>query len=288
MAVKQAKVMATTTAVATVPKKEIGMVLDYGTDAGIGFENQTAADFTIPRIMVLQDNSKLCKSSEKARPGMFYNTVTEELFPGKEGVLFVPVVTKHVFNEWIPRKKGGGFVGSHDPLSPEVVKAKADFAASTDPEKRYGDYYMPNGNELVETFDVYAVTLDGDGQPAGPAIISFVSKKIKPYKGWITRLSMFTVKTPSGNKQRPPLFAHRTRLVAFLDKNADGEFYNFVLQPADDNNLQASLLPPGHAAMEAAMDLKAIVDQGRAKAHEEGATEVEATVSAGTDPNWQA
>ena len=83
---------------------------DYGSHAAEGFENQTQEDLKIPFLSVLQSNSPQCDDENfpDARPGMIFNSVTEELADGKEGVVFVPATTDHVYTEWVPIDDGGG------------------------------------------------------------------------------------------------------------------------------------------------------------------------------------
>ena len=248
----------------SAPLPPPAMVIDYGGDVGAGFENQSQSDMLIPRLVVLQALSPQCSDREDCRPGMLWNTVTETPVSGTKGVVFVPATTKHLWNEWVPREKGGGMAGQH---SPEATVVRQAIAQS----REFGKYNTPNGNQLVETFDIYAVLLDENNQPESMAVISFTSAKIKVYKQFNTKLNMFTVKAPDGRKVRPPLFAHKVRLVTVKEKNNKGEFYVFDLQPAD-GSVAESLLPPGHAALEAAKELRSVVDRGEVKVADENAT----------------
>ncbi len=265
---------------ATTGAGAVGSVIDYGQDAGAGYEGQTKDDLSVPFINVLQSNSPEVTEREGAKPGMLYNTVTEEF--GKD-VVFVPACTDHVFVEWTPRVKGGGFVGVHKLDSPVVKAAKA---AST----KYGKYSTPAGNDLVETFYVYAVTLDAEDQPTGMAVLGFTSTKIGEYKRWNTKISMFMVPGPNGTKQRPPMFAHRVHLSTFKDRNEKGEFFNITLRPAK-GDLAQSLLPPGHPAIESARELRKLVNEGFAKAAYSTAAQDEAPASPSgkggdNNPDW--
>ena len=257
--------------VQTAPQ-QLAPVADYGADAGAGFENQGREDISIPFLSLLQANSPEISEIEAAKPGMLFNTVTREL--AKE-VTIVPATTRHQFVEWVPRDKGGGFVQARTASDPDV---QAAIGAS----KSFGDYMLPNGNELVETFYVYAVVLDAEGQPNGFVTIGFTSTKIKVYKNWNTTIRMFQVKTSDGRKIAPPLFAHTVKVSSKPDKNAKGVFANFSLTPAK-GTLAESLLPPDHPAFLAAKELRTMVDQGLAKA----AYESQTTPAEGAkDPDW--
>ena len=139
------------TAIAEMPKPGALVEYEYGEDEGKGYEHQSAADTRIPIIAQMQDLSPPVKS-RKANVGDFFNSVTEQIWPGNEGFLFVPATTRHVFVEWVPRDKGGGYRGQHQPDSDVVMAAIA--AAKKDPDAKFGEYSTPDGNELQETFYV--------------------------------------------------------------------------------------------------------------------------------------
>jgi hypothetical protein len=249
---------------------------DYGADAGVGFENQTRADISIPFLTVLQALSPQITSMEAAKPGMLFNTVTDELVDGKTGRVFVPATTKHQYVEWVPREKGGGFVAAHEADSEVVKQAMAG-------SKDFGKYTTPNGNQLQETFYIYGMLLDEADQPAEMAVIGFTSTKIGVYRRWNTKVNMFTLPQPDGRKVRPPLFAHKVRITTVKEKNNKGEFFNFELQPAN-GSVAASLLPPGHAALEAAKQLRDMIVSGTAKA--DYASQQPEAAGTAADPNW--
>jgi hypothetical protein len=213
---------------------------DYGDSAGAGFDNQTNEDVSIPFLGVLQSNSPQVASRENriegARPGDLINTVTNEVFDGGKGVYFQPSDTSHVFVEWKPRDAGGGFVAIHALDSPVVAQAKKESTV-------FGKYKTPAGNDLIETFYITGMihrSLNIDEQAAGsiePAVIAFSSTKIKVYKSIMTRLRTF-------QNGKPPLFAHRLIITTSGEKNDRGEFYNFSVKPAVNNDLAQSLIPP--------------------------------------------
>lgn len=233
-------------------------VFDYGDDAGEGFSGQSGADIAIPFITVLQKMSPQCDTDgtplEGAKPGMLFNTVTEEMWTAEEGLIFVPAYTQNVFVEWVPRKKGGGFVGIHN-ISSEVV-TKAVAAA-----EEFGKYTVEE-NELQETFYVYGVLLDSNSEPLQMITIAFTSTKIGVYKKWNTKINMFLQK---GSTQRPPLFAHRVRLTTVRQENSEGVYHNFVLSPLNDD-IRSSLSAPGSVALEAGRKCLEMVKSGAARA----------------------
>ncbi len=247
-------------------------VFDYGEDAGSGYENQTAKDIAIPFLNVLQSNSPICSEEDSgARPGMLMNSVTNELFSGKEGIGFVPVTTRHSFVEWVPRDQGGGYVGEYAIDAPEVARARQQAGG------KLGKLRLENGNDLIETFTIIGIKLDDEGAPEGPMIVAASSTKIKPYRGLMTRLRTYLHPTPNGRKVQPPLFAHKVSIKTEKQSNNKGEFFNFVFAPLN-GTVADSLTPPDSSIMEAARDLKTAFDTGAVRA----ATETQTQTTAGT------
>ena len=243
------------------PTAGVPATFDFAEDAGLGYENQTNADIAIPFLNVLQKGSPQIDAEDSPyKPGMLFNTVTEEAYKGSEGLTIVPVTTEHVFVEWIPRDNGGGFVGVHKPDSPVVMKAKAE-------SKKYGKYKTPAGNDLVDTFQLYAIKAD---DPEDFFIIPLTSTKIKPYKTWNTKVKKFNPR-PFGIDCKLPMFCHRVKLTTV--KEVRGEYTSYTLE---FNPLNAatethpaiwnSMIGTKHPAYVAAKEFLAAIQSGIAKA----------------------
>lgn len=246
----------------TKKSTEVAKVHDYGANAGAGWENTDQTDFQIPFLNQLQALSPQCEDGgdrevAEAKPGMFFNNVTEELMTGD--VHFVMALTQHTYVEWLPEISGGGFVGEHEINSPVVAKAKAE-------AKNQLELQTPEGNDLVETYKVYALLMDGPNAESfkDQVVISFSKTKIKRYKQIMTRLR--TVK----NSQSIPLFAHRLVMTSTNEKNAAGKPYkNVSINPAVDSDILKSLIAPGgdqREIMETANALREAIGTGAAKA----------------------
>ena len=230
---------------------------DYGQNAGAGWDNTSQDDFSIPFLNQLQALSPEVQQGEDtaiegAQVGMFVNSVTRTLY---SEVIFVPVQTEHVYVEWVPQDQGGGFVGVHQ-LDSEVVAAAR--AAATDRRLT-----TPAGNELQETFYVYAMILPevGADDVDEMVVMSFSRTKIRRYKAIMTRL-----RTLKGSANIP-LFAHQIRMTATSEKSPAGQSYkNVELNPAVDGDVAASLLPPDSPLLEAASGFLESISSGERKA----------------------
>ncbi len=237
-------------------------VFNYGEDAGAGFQNQTQDDIQIPILGIMQDMSPQTKKSapefiEGAEVGMLFNPVTEELVDGAVGILAVFSTTDHCFTEWIPRKKGGGFVGRHELDSEVVAAARASGA-------KINEFMTAAGNELVETYYIYGILVAEDGVPA-PIILAMTKSKIKVYRKWNTKIRQHMIDVGGGRRQNPPMFANLVRIKSFEDRNANGDlFQNFVFAAAG-GSLVESLLDPADARFLAAKKIGELFSAGSAQ-----------------------
>lgn len=243
---------------ATKPATEAGLtaIPDYGTDARLGFDQNTAADYSIPFVKLLQalspELTDPAKKIKGAEAGQILNSVTKDV---ANEIFFVPVDRQHSFIEWVPREKGGGFAGRHDESSPEVQKAKSANAGSVLGLK------SSKGNDLKETFTLFGLILpsaDAQTSDGRYACIAFDSTKIKEYKDMMYKLD--------SSKVRAPLFANRLRISSRAQKNAKGNSFNFAITHAIGEDLVQSLIAPGTALFEEAKAFHTMVRSGQAKA----------------------
>lgn len=244
---------------AKVPENKGVVAYDYGEHAGAGAGDIDRADLMLPFLTLLQTNSpQVAEGGEKfvpgAKAGMFIHSVTNELFDGTKGVLLQPVYTERLFGEWVDRDKGGGFRGNHHPGDDIVRSAKPKEEGSL-------QLILPNGNDLVECFYMFALLLPAVGSevPMGPIVFGFTSKKIKWYKRYMT-----IIKSVRGGKDIP-IYAHQLLMTSWNDKAPKGVFKNVMLDPAVGKNAAESLLPPGHPLLEHGAAFREQIVGGAAK-----------------------
>lgn len=246
---------------ALVKKNEHALVTaDFGEYAGLGFEGTTSDELQIPFLVLLQDLSPQVKGTTKlegAKPGMFFNTVTQELFdPAKDQLIFIPAMKDHCYMEWIPRKKGGGLVGRREISDPIVRTA---IQRSTE----FGKYSSPDGNDLVETFYVYGVLVANDTPQ--PICIAFTSMKIKAWKKYFTQMNYDLVQAPDGRKIKPPMFCHRCFVGSCDDRSRSGdEFKNITLTPVKGSVAESRVLDVNDPLSQSAASLAIAFRDGRA------------------------
>lgn len=158
-------------------------------------------DLSIPYLAIIQKQSPQCdeasgKYIDGAKPGMVFNSVTQELYdtlclpnrPEPNGITVVPSKFEGRFVEWIPKDNGGtgGFVARYAPDDPIINKAKPN-------EDKKWKLTLPNGNDLVET-DYYYVMIVTDSGPEW-AVVAMASTQLTIAKKWNTRIKMTKLKT---------------------------------------------------------------------------------------------
>lgn len=218
--------------------------IDFGEHAGMGFDGQTSADMAIPFLTVLQANSpQVVDGSPTQIPGLksgdLFNTVTQQKI--EQPFCFVPCCTEHVYVEWVPRGKGGGFVAVHAVDSEIVAYAKNHI--HTDETTGKKTMKSPEGNDVIETFYVYGLALDGpDGTESGaPMVIAFTSSKIKVYRRMNTALT-----TAVKGKVKPPMYAYRLAITTENAINKKNQPYkNYGIKPATGTSYLERMNLPG-------------------------------------------
>jgi hypothetical protein len=218
-------------AVAEVKKTEImaAEVIDFGADAGHGMEEADAQSFAIPFLSVVQKMSPICDEASgsynpDAKAGMLMNTVTGELYDGKEGVVFLPAHYQRRFLRWAPRETGGGFKG----------EMTADAAAIAIEEGEVKDvdgrlfYPMDDGSINEKRCDRLADVRNHFGVLEGSrqrVLLSLGSTQIKKSKALMSMLSAVKVKNAAGQMVTPPTWANRVRITTVLEQNDQGNWY---------------------------------------------------------------
>ena len=129
-------------------------------DAHSGLENISQDDLATPRLKVLMQLSPELEDLEGAKAGMIYNTVTNDLYDGSNGIRVLPCAYQRQYVEWADRGQGSGA-----PIN--VYDASSDILTKTTRDDNNKDR-LENGN-YVETCGnhyVLLVTEQGDATPA--------------------------------------------------------------------------------------------------------------------------
>lgn len=250
------------TAVAELSAVQALAIADAESGAS-GFEEANADAYAIPFLQILQSGSPQCKRSEGAyidgaHEGMFFNTVTQDLFEGSDvtdkatgevkrgGVLLVPAHYTQRFIEWKLRDEGGGFVAEHKPTDPIVLATVKD----EDNRDR-----LPNGNVLVDTRNHYVLLIMPDGS-FQPVVISMSSTQLKKSRNWMSKMQQLKIKS-GGKFVTAPMASNIYRAVSVGEKNDKGAWMGWAIA------LHGPVTDP--ALYSAAQDFRNAIVKGQAK-----------------------
>lgn len=253
---KKTKKTATKNAVAKRDKGKLPALASmYERDAGAGFEYADADSYAIPFLVVLQKMSPQCDDDQDAyikgaKPGMFLNTATQEIYDGKVGVVLVPCSFRRQMVEWVPRDEGGGFRGSYD-------VDDVDFASLSRDES--GRFVNENGNHLVDTRYHYCLLVTENGKRVQPVVFSLSSTQIKKSRNWMTLMNGIRIKGRNGKEFCPPMFSHAYRVTSVGESNEKGDWKGVAIEI--DHQLEESEM----SIYEAAKKFITQVESGVAK-----------------------
>jgi len=180
---------------------------------GTGLEEAQSGDYAIPFLRILQSMSPQLKKSDGkyiagAEEGNFFNTVSESVYDGTEGVLIVPCAYKKKYIEWVTRENGGGFVSdAHDASS--LKSCKKDDS---------GRFIMENGNQLAETAEYYCILVEDENSPE-QVLLSLTSSQLGFSRRWNTMLNNARVLNKAGDAVQAPMFSFTYRLKTIPQSN---------------------------------------------------------------------
>lgn len=211
--------------------------VDFEADSGAGMEGADKDSFAIPFLAVIQKMSPQVdeadpKYIEGARPGMLMDTVTEELFDGKEGVLVLPCAFQRRYLRWGPREAGGGFKGE---LTPEEATALEQSGEVVNVDNRL--YYPDdNGNVdpkkcdfLQDSRNHFVLRVNPETGKLTEMLLSLRSTQISKSKTMMTKLQNVKVKGKEG-MVTPPTWVNRVRITTVPESNDKGSWHGIKVE----------------------------------------------------------
>lgn len=207
------------------------MAADFAADAGLGMEGADKSSFAIPFLSILQGLSPQLETVDGAKPGLFINSITNEVF--KE-VLVIPCAFQRRFLRWAPRSEGGGYKGEYNPVDIETGKIAG---VSTNAEGRL----MLESDELKDTRNHFVLMQTESGAWTG-ALLSLSSTQIKKSKRWMSLILGIEMRNAQGKPFNPPSFSHVYKLSAVKEENSKGSWWGLQVEkvePVGDAELYA-------------------------------------------------
>ena len=208
-------------------KKEAGAVATINLEqfADEGFDNVDSNSLALPFLKVLGQLSPQVTQGDSqfnadARPGMIYNTVTNELYNGADGMDVIPCFYKLEYIEWKDRDKGA--------VAPvNVYPADSDIMSKTTRDEK-GKDRLENGNYVEETASHYVMVVE-EGK-SSTALITMKSTQRKKSKKWNSMMMSLRAKKADGKGFfRPAPFTQQYKLKTVLEKNNLGSWYGWEI-----------------------------------------------------------
>lgn len=255
--------MATKNEVAVKSENAMVLASDFEADASGGFEGMQQDDFALPFLRLLTNVSPEVGEVDGAMPGMLLNSVSNQLYDGKKGVIVVPCAYVRQYIEWAPRGSGSGA-----PLS--IYPATSDILSRTHREPGDNKDYLDNGNYIENTANHYVMIINDDGIPE-PALIVMKSTQLKKSRKW-NSMMMSTKMLGKNGPYTPPMYSQLYRLTTQAESNDKGKWFGWEIErigPIEDMNVY-------HAAKAFAQQIGA----GEVKVKHEGETTGAAVVDA--------
>ena len=197
-------------------------------DAGQGLSEVNMDTISIPFLKILSSMSPQTKKSkneyvEGAEEGMIFNTVTEELIDGAEGITVVPCYFEPVALEWTDRGQGSSApVGQHPVDTPLWDKTKKD---------ELGKARLPGGTYLERTHNHYCLLIDKEGFTSQVLISMKVSGLSKSRK-WNSLV--LAAKVKNGEQViNPPSWYFTYQLRTKPQQNDKGDWFGWDITRTD-------------------------------------------------------
>lgn len=214
--------------------------LNFDADIGAGMETADKDSFAIPFLGVLQKISPQCEESdpkyiEGAKAGMLFNSVTQQLYDGKEGLIFLQCAYQRRFLHWGPR--GGDGAGFKGALLPEDAVLMKEGGQVVEVDGRLL-FPMADGKldpkkcaHLADTRSHFGMIYDEATGEAVSCILPLASTQIKKSKQLMAMLSAVKVKGGNGNMVTPPTWVNKIRITTVLESNDKGSWYGIKITP---------------------------------------------------------
>jgi hypothetical protein len=190
-------------------------------DAGIGMEDMGQEDLALPFLKILSGLDPILDEREDARKGDIYNTVTGQIFKGKEGIRVIPCAYQRRFIQWAPRGTGTGApIAVYEPneARPETQRSKEDNR----------DYVVGGtGDYIDETHQHFVLVLHEDGS-AETALIAMKSTQLKKSRKWNSMMASRQMNGKNG-PFTPPRFSHVYHLKTLQEENSKGSWHGWEM-----------------------------------------------------------
>ena len=211
------------TALAEKPQTSTALAIStaFEEDAGSSFAGMNQDDFALPFLRLLTNTSPEVGELDGALPGMILNSVTNQLYDGKKGIVVVPCAYVRQYIEWAPRGSGSGA-----PI--HIYPSTSDILSKTHREPGENKDYLDNGNYIENTANHYVMIVDADGTPS-PALVVMKSTQLKKSRKWNSMMQSVKLQGKNG-LFTPPMYSQMYRLTTQPESNDKGKWFGWEVE----------------------------------------------------------
>ena len=220
-------------------------------DQGLGLENMGQEDLALPFLKVLSRQDPILDDLENAKPGDIYNTVTGDIYKGKEGVRVVPCVYQRRYIEWAPRGTGSG--APLNIFTPDEKRPKTERSSDDNREYVVGG----NGSYIEETHQHFVMILNEDGTQQ-TALITMKSTQMKKSRKWNSMIQSRVMNGKNG-AFTPPRFSHVYHLKTVSEENSKGSWHGWEISlegPIQEPNIYQNAKSFAQSIMKGEVNVK--------------------------------
>ena len=222
-----------------VAKKEETAVADFNpaifeADAQVGLKNLDQEDMALPFLKIVSGLDPILDEREDVRKGDIVNTVTGEVYKGKDGIRVIPCAYQRKFIQWSPRGTGSGAPSHIFNPGDEMPKVERD----PNDNKEY--LVDGSGDYLEQTAQWYVKVLTKDGTTS--ALIAMKSTQLKKSRKWMSMIASREMQGANG-PFTPPMFSHIYLLKTISEENSKGSWHGWEMSlegPISDANMYKS------------------------------------------------
>jgi hypothetical protein len=190
-------------------------------DASVGVSNMGQDDLALPFLKILSGLDPLLDELDEAKRGDLYNTVSGQIYKGKEGVMLIPCAYQRRFIQWAPRGVGSGApTAIYEPndARPKVERSKDDNK----------DYVADGSGEYIEETHQHFVILLAEDGSMETALIAMKSTQLKKSRKWNSMIQSTTMVGKNGPFQAPR-FSHVYLLKTISEENSKGAWHGWEM-----------------------------------------------------------
>ena len=190
-------------------------------DAGIGLGQLGQEDVALPFLKVLSRQDPILDDLDDAKAGDIYNTVTGQVWKGKEGISVVPCVYQRRYIEWAPRGTGTG--APINIFTPDDDRPKTERSSEDNRE-----YVVDGQGSYIEETHQHFIVIVGDDGSMETALIAMKSTQLKKSRKWNSMVQSRTMQGKNG-MFTPPRFSHVYALKTVSEENSKGSWHGWEI-----------------------------------------------------------